>query len=235
MLFRSKRQKELEKKNRLEKERKNAEKKLKEEDRKRKLAEDKRKKAEKAAKAAEQKRLKEVERQRVAEDNRKKAEAKRKKAEADRKKAEAERKRAEEIERKAKEKALAAIEAQQRADDEKARQRLIDEENKRLASARSKKEARVIDRYTGLIQKQVANNWIEPGNMKSNYSCVVFVRMMPTGDVLQVKTKKCTGDSIFKRSVEDAVRKAAPLPLPPNKSLFKHFREIEFEYKPKKQ
>ena len=230
-----KRKKELEKKKKLEKERKTAEKKLKEEDRKRKLAEDKRKKAEKAAKVAEQKRLKEVERQRVAEDNRKKAEAKRKKAEAERKKAEAERKRAEEIERKAKEKALAAIEAQQRADDEKARQRLIDEENKRLQSARSKKEGKVINRYMGLIQKQVANSWREPATMKSTDSCIVFVRMMPTGDVLQVEAKKCTGDNIFKRSVEDAVRKAAPLPLPPNKSLFKHFREINFKFnKPQK-
>jgi len=38
---------------------------------------------------------------------------------------------------------------------------------------------------------------------------------------------------LFKRSVEDAVRAAAPLPLPPDKSLFSKFREIQFKFDPK--
>ena len=202
-----KRKNELKKKKKLEKERKLADKKRKEADRKYNIAEAKRKKAEKAAKLAETKRIK----------------------------AEAERKRAQKIERKAKEKALAAVEAQQRIDDERERQRQLAEENKRLQNARSKKEGKVVNRYLGLIKKQVTNSWREPATMKSTDACVVYVRMMPTGDVLKVEAKKCTGDNIFKRSVEDAVRKAAPLPLPPNKSLFKHFREINFKFsKPKK-
>ena len=204
-----KRKKELAKKKKLEKERKTA-------DKKRKIAEKKQKKAEKAAKVAEQNRIKEVEQQRLAEDNRRKAEEARE--------------RAEEIERKAKEKALAAIEAQQRIDDNRERQRQIDEENKRLQSAKSKQETRVVNRYIGFIKKQVENNWRKPATSKSTMSCDVFVRMMPTGDVLQVEARKCTGDDIFKRSVEDAVRAAAPLPLPPNKSLFTQFREIIFEF-----
>lgn len=210
-----KRKKELAKKKKLDKERKIADKKRKEADRKFKVAEAKRKKAEKAAKVAEKKRVKEVERQHVAEKKRKKAEA--------------ERKIAQEKERKAKER------VQQRIDDERERERQLAEENRRLQSARSKKEGKVLNRYMAIIQKQVANSWREPATMKSTDSCVVYVRMMPTGDVLKVEAKKCTGDSIFKRSVEDAVRKAAPLSLPPNKSLFKHFREINFKFsKPKK-
>ncbi len=211
-----KRKKELEKKKKLAKERKEA-------DRKRKIAEDKRKKREKAAKQAEQKRLKEVKRQRERE-----AEVKRKKEEKRKRKAEADRKRAEEKARKAKE-----AQRQRAEEDRLERQRQIDDENQRLQSERVRKANKVISRYKGLIQKQVENNWHKPATAKSHMSCDVYVRMMPTGDVLKVEARRCVGDDLFKRSVEDAVRAAAPLPLPPNKSLFRtHFREITFKFKP---
>ena len=153
-------------------------------------------------------------------------------AEEQRKKAEAERKRAEEIERKAKEKALRAIEEQQRLEDEKARQAALAAEEKRLAASRSKKVQKIVNRYIRLIEKQVQNNW-RMRDVKPGSRCDVFVRLMPTGDVLQVEAKNCTGGKLFKRSVEDAVRAAAPLPLPPDKSLFSQFREIEFKFDPK--
>lgn len=213
-----KRARELAKDKRLEKERKAQDKKHKADEKKRKDAEARRVKSEKAAKKkAEEKRLKDVKRKREFEAERKK--------EAELRKAEAKRKRAEERARKVKE-------AKRRADEQRERQRQIDEENRRLEGERAKKANKVISRYKGLIQKQVENNWRKPATTTRNMSCDVYVRMMPTGDVLKVKAEKCVGDDIFKRSVEDAVRAAAPLPLPPNKSLFTHFREITFKFKP---
>ena len=40
-------------------------------------------------------------------------------------------------------------------------------------------------------------------------------------------------NEIFDRSVENAVYKAEPLPLPDDPTLFDNFREIDFDFKPK--
>jgi len=227
-----KRKTEQAKKKKLEKERKLAEKKKKEAEKRQRVAEKKRKDAEKKQKEAEKKRRIADEERRVAEKRRVKELEKQRVAEEQRKKAEAERARAEEIERKAKEKALRAIEEQQRIDDAKARQAELAAEERRLAASHNKKAQKIVNRYKLLIQKQVKNNW-RMRNVKPGSHCDVFVRMMPTGDVLAVNAKNCVGGKIFKRSVEDAVRAAAPLPLPPDKSLFSQFREITFKFDPK--
>jgi len=198
-----------------EREQQEAEKKRKVAERKQQEADKKRRLAEKTSREAEQRRVKELEKRRLAEEKRKKAEA--------------EQKRAEEMERKAKAK---AVEEQQRLEDAKARQRELADEERRLAASRDKKVHKIVNRYKRLIQKQVKNNW-RMRNAKPGSRCDVFVRMMPTGDVLQVEAKNCVGGKLFKRSVEDAVRAAAPLPLPPDKSLFSQFREIEFKFDPK--
>lgn len=60
-------------------------------------------------------------------------------------------------------------------------------------------------------------------------SCEVMVRLIPSGDVIQVQLTRSSGDSTFDRSVENAVHKAAPLPVPPAESgLFDVFRELNF-------
>jgi colicin import membrane protein len=41
-----------------------------------------------------------------------------------------------------------------------------------------------------------------------------------------------SGNAAFDRSVENAVHKASPLPLPPDPTLFEHYREIEFLFNP---
>jgi colicin import membrane protein len=43
---------------------------------------------------------------------------------------------------------------------------------------------------------------------------------------------RSSGDPVFDRSVETAVYKAAPLPLPPDASLFNHFRDLRLIFKP---
>jgi len=55
---------------------------------------------------------------------------------------------------------------------------------------------------------------------------------VPSGDVLQVTVVKTSGDERFDRSVENAVYKASPLPLPEDRDLFEYFREIEFIFNP---
>ena len=58
------------------------------------------------------------------------------------------------------------------------------------------------------------------------------VRLIPGGDVVSVSVVRSSGDPVFDRSVETAVLKASPLPLPEDPALFKHFREINFNFDP---
>jgi colicin import membrane protein len=63
-------------------------------------------------------------------------------------------------------------------------------------------------------------------------SCTVFVRLIPGGDVAHVEIVKSSGNGIFDSSVEKAVYKAVPLPVPTDPGLFEKFRDVKFEFKP---
>jgi colicin import membrane protein len=60
----------------------------------------------------------------------------------------------------------------------------------------------------------------------------VQVSLIPGGEVARVQIVRGSGDPVFDRSVETAVYKASPLPLPPDAALFKHFRELRLIFKP---
>lgn len=184
---------------------------------KKRLAEQKKK--EELKKQAEQKRLAEAEAKRKLEaEAQAKAEAKRK-AEADAKaKAEAEAK------------AKAAAEAKAKADAERALQEQLAAESAALANARNQD---IISQYVGLIGEKVQRNWIQPPTSRAGLSCVVQVQLMPTGDVVSVQIVQGSGDATFDRSVEAAVYRAAPLPLPPDPGLFESFRTVQFRFVPK--
>jgi len=82
------------------------------------------------------------------------------------------------------------------------------------------------------IQDKIQRNWLRPPGSPAGLSCLVKVRLIPGGDVASVSVIRSSGDSVFDRSVEQAVRKASPLPLPQDAKLFTHFREINFNFDP---
>lgn len=176
-----------------------------EEEKRRKLEEEKRKRAEE-----EKRRKAEAEKRRKAEEakRRKAEEEKRKKAEAERKRREAERRRREE-----------ALKSQ-----------LAEEEAFLEGESRRKNQA-LIARYMGKIQAKVENRWLEPPTAKPGMSSTVRIRLAPSGEVLVVVTVRSSGDSVFDRSVEAAVRKASPLPLPPDPNMLPGFPELNFNFK----
>ncbi len=58
------------------------------------------------------------------------------------------------------------------------------------------------------------------------------MNQIPGGEVISVTVTQCTGDEVFRRSVEAAVYKASPLPRPSDSALFD--RDIVFTFKPKR-
>ncbi|MEJ2395407.1 MAG: cell envelope integrity protein TolA [Candidatus Thiodiazotropha sp.] len=233
------RQKEAEEKAKERKQKEQEAKKRKQaEAQKRKIAEEKQRKADLEAKRkAEVKRKADAEAKRKAE-----AEAKRKAAVAAKQKAEAERKAQAEAKRKAE------LAAKQKAEAE-AKRKAAAAEAKRKAEAAAQAEreralqeqlaaeqnAREIDRYVAVIKQQIERSWLKPGQTTDQLSCVVQVRLIPGGDVVPggVSIVKSSGNGAFDRSVEAAVYKAAPLPVPSG-ALFESFRNLRLNFKPNK-
>lgn len=90
-------------------------------------------------------------------------------------------------------------------------------------------------RVAALIRKKVERYWLRPAGWTKGMDCVVRVRLAPTGELLSATIARSSGSPAFDRSVENAVYKAAPLPLPEDKALFEHFRELELRFRPEGQ
>ena len=124
---------------------------------------------------------------------------------------------------------------QQKQAEQSLQEQLVAEEKERVATARAARAATVVDQYKALIRSRVSHSWSRPLSSAQGLKCVVRVRLTPSGEVLDAKVVKSSGDPVFDRSVENAVYKAAPLPLPDDPSLFDNFREIEFLFNPETQ
>ena len=181
----------------------------------------------KAAAARELKEQKAAEKKRLAA-----LEAKRKQ-EAERKRQEQERQAKLEQERKTKEKqeALQAEIARQEAELQK---QLEAERLAQQAEARRQASLSEINKYRSLIKAEVTRHWNIPATAHDDLICEVKVRLIPSGDVVDVQIIKSSGDAAFDHSVEKAVYRAAPLSVPPVESgLFDEFREVVFQFEPR--
>jgi colicin import membrane protein len=106
------------------------------------------------------------------------------------------------------------------------------EEKARQAAVRSARTGTEIEKYRTLITQRVSRSWNRPVGVAKGLKCVVSVRLTPTGEVLSANVVRSSGNGLFDRSVENAVYKAAPLPLPEDPTLFDNFREIDFQFNP---
>ncbi len=147
---------------------------------------------------------------------------------ADKRKKEESRLKSLETERKAEEQRLQQVEQQRREDELR---RKMAAEQQRLSQEQNTQRVSMINKYRSLIEAQVRRQWRVPPGTKLGMSCELRVRLIPSGDVMQVQVTKSSGNTVFDRSVETAVRMASPLPLPPPEAnLFDEFRELVFPF-----
>ena len=171
------------------------------------------------AEEAERKRQAEAaEKQRLVDEAERK---KREEAELERLRVEAERKREADIERQRQENERLRREAE--AD---ARRVEIGAEDARIAAV----DAGALERYMFALQQKVERNWVKPASAGPGLECVVSVRQLPGGDVVGVTIGTCNGDAAVVRSIEAAIYKASPLPMPSDPNLFE--RNLRFTFKP---
>lgn len=111
----------------------------------------------------------------------------------------------------------------------KKEQALADEQAKRAASHNQAE----IDKFKMALRNRLHQHWRQPLGLNfSNLSCKIDVRLMPTGDVIEVAIVQSSGSVEFDRSAELAVRKASPLPMPTDPAVANEFRQFTFTFRP---
>ena len=208
---------------------------------KRKIAEQKAIEKQKVAEAARLAKIKQ-QKKKIAAEAKKKAAADKKKKIAAEKQKKAEKNKREKAKKLADEKKKKLADKKRREKEEKLaaekQRKQEDAERERdflEAMAREEEEERAqeaLASFSGAIKQKVQQNWIQPAGGLQNFTCIVQVKLIPGGEVIDAQVIKSSGNALFDRSVELATRKASPLPLPEDPSLFKYFRTIEFKFDP---
>jgi len=146
----------------------------------------------------------------------------------------------EEIKRLAEEKMLMEerIRAEQvaleRAEEERALQaeREMVEQAAREQAAQNAAMDAVVNEYIAKITAKIRRNIVIPPDVRDDALAKFSVTLLPGGTVLSVRLKKTSGDADYDNAVERAILKSQPLPLPPDATLFKKFRNLILTFKP---
>ncbi len=135
--------------------------------------------------------------------------------------------------KKAKEAALRATEAEKLRRVAEAKYQETERTRQQAASfAEQEAETAEIGRYTEAIHDRVRRFF----NVLPNFEglkCVLDIRLLPDGNVAAVSVRKSSGNEVFDRHAENAVRKSTPFPVPGKPALFKKMQRISFVFDPK--
>lgn len=105
--------------------------------------------------------------------------------------------------------------------------------NEQEEARREAEEEGVVLERTELIRKRITEVWVYPPNVKRNQEVTLKISLVPTGQVITVTIIKGSGNAALDRSVEQAVYKASPLPVPDDIVVFeKHFRNFTILFRP---
>jgi len=120
--------------------------------------------------------------------------------------------------------------------DREAQQRREREEAQNAAAAEAaSSEFELVQSATGLIQQLVTDNWSRPPSARNGMRAVIQIKMLPTGELIDVRITQSSGDPAFDRSAENAVYRAAPfaeLTALPIRVFNQNFRTLSLIFQP---
>ena len=83
------------------------------------------------------------------------------------------------------------------------------------------------NQYVSRIQAKIRSRANVPDTVTGKPNVQVLIRVLPGGDVLDIRVVKPSGNRAYDTAIERAIRSAAPLPVPDvNSELFPQFREL---------
>ncbi len=130
--------------------------------------------------------------------------------------------------------------ARERAEQEKALQKQLAREQ---AEAERRAEQEAIQRAEQAaamkadavtqIRNKVQSVWRYPPAVRPDQEVGVHITLVPTGEVMDVRIIRSSGNAALDRSVEQAIRKASPLPVPREPRVFEQsFRNFTIKFRP---
>lgn len=141
-------------------------------------------------------------------------------------------------------------EEKRKAEQQKRKQQALKEKQDKIAEEQRQQEQMALMRdlqaREAAAQAKQVNDFKARINAKirryiNNQACLPLnspkvaydVTLMPTGQLLvDPKLVKSSGNTQCDEAIERAIRRAEPLPLPPEASLFSQFRELHLEFRP---
>ena len=84
--------------------------------------------------------------------------------------------------------------------------------------------------YIDKIRTAIKSRLVLPLDLKGNPEAIFDVIQLPSGDVMEVKLVKPSGNQLYDDAVEKAIRKASPLPKPDRVEQFR--RELQLKFRP---
>ena len=83
------------------------------------------------------------------------------------------------------------------------------------------------------MMQKVQHHWIRPPNARSGMRVKLRIKMIPGGEVVSVMVIQSSGNPALDYSAEQAVLKAAVLPVPTDVGLFdREFRTVTVIFDP---
>ena len=98
------------------------------------------------------------------------------------------------------------LERQQEAE----RNRQLAENSAEARAEAARTEFELVQSATAIIQQAVQQVWNRPPSARNGMRAILQIQMLPTGELLDVRITKTSGDAAFDRASENAVYSAAP-------------------------
>ena len=105
---------------------------------------------------------------------------------------------------------------------------------KQILGEEIKSSAEEISYYSNLIRDQVIINWKQPSSAKKGMSAEILITLVPTGEIVQVKLTKTSGNQAFDSSALNAIQKVSKFEgLEMGRRLFdNNFRKFTLVFNP---
>ena len=105
---------------------------------------------------------------------------------------------------------------------------------KQILGKEIKSSVEEISYYSNLIRDQVIINWKQPSSAKKGMSAEILITLVPTGEIVQVKLIKTSGNQAFDSSTLNAIQKVSKFDgLDMSRRLFdNNFRKFTLVFNP---
>ena len=87
--------------------------------------------------------------------------------------------------------------------------------------------------YIGQVQRDIVSRWSRPPSARNGMQAILRVRLVPTGEVIDVSVEQSSGNEAFDRSALLAVERSERFQVPSDPNLFeKNFRSFTVLFRP---